>query len=236
MNRVTNILCTGLLSLSLTPLWAQDSLNLGVVLNGGGWSADNGAGSNNFSSDKGGQFGVSASWAGDAYYFGLSLQGGEYQFDNTGPGQFTSAGAIATSDVSVKHADFDLLAGYYFWEQVSLFVDLKTVSSTWNNNNYKQSFSGLGIGVAGYHPINDVWTFYGSLGFVGGDIKEDGSTTLGRAGSSALILGVNYALNKKDHLSTGFKSRSYLFDYDDGNEQQYNLKGLFFGYNHAFEL
>jgi hypothetical protein len=236
MNRVMQLLCTGLLIAGVSPLWAQDSLSLGVVLNGGGWSADNGPGSNNFSSDKGGQFGVSASWAHDAYYFGLSLQSGEYQFDNTGPTRFTSSGAIATSDVSVEHSDFDLLAGYYFWDQVSLFVDLKTVSSRWNNSNYKQGFSGLGIGVAGYHPINDAWTFYGSLGFVGGDIREDGNATLGQAASSALILGANYALNKKDHLSIGFKSRSYLFDFDDGNEQEYKLNGLFFGYNHVFEL
>jgi hypothetical protein len=236
MNRLMKLLFSGLLFAYLTPLWAQDSLSLGVVLNGGGWSADNGAGSNNFSSDKGGQFGFNASWARDAYYFGVSLQGGEYQFKNTGPTQFTSTGAITTTDVNVKHSDFDLLAGYYFWEQVSLFVDLKTVSSRWDNNNYKQSFSGLGMGAAGYHPINDDWILYGSLGFVSGDIKEDGSTTLGKAGSSALILGANYTLNKKDHLSMGFKFRSYLFDYDDGNEQEYKLNGLFFGYNHVFEL
>jgi hypothetical protein len=236
MNRMTKLLCSGLLIACATPLWAADSLSLGVVLNGGGWSADNGPGSNNFSSDKGGQFGFNASWARDAYYFGLSLQGGEYQFNHTGPTQFTSTGAIATNDVNVKHSDFDLLAGYYFWEQVSLFIDVKAVSSSWDNNNYKQNFSGLGIGVAGYHPINDAWTLYGSLGFVGGDIKEDGSATLGRAGSSALILAANYALNKQDYLNMGFKSRHYLFDYDDGNEQEYKLSGLFFGYNHVFEF
>ena len=77
MNRLIKLFCTGLICASATPVLAQDSLSLGVVLNGGGWSADNGAGSNNFSSDKGGQFGMSASWAHDAYYFGVSLQGGE---------------------------------------------------------------------------------------------------------------------------------------------------------------
>lgn len=236
MNRISRIFFAAVSGLIITPLWAQSTLNLGVVLNGTSWHGDNGSANSSFESDKGGQLGFSASLAIDAYYFGLSLQGGDYQFDTTGPTQFASGAATSTQNVTVTHSDFDLLAGYYFWDQVSLFVDLKSVSSKWDNNDYDQSFSGLGLGVAGFHPVNADWTLFGSLGFVGGDIREEGNSKLGTARSSALILGANYALGKTDTINMGFKLRSYLFDYDDGNEQQYNLNGVFFGYNHVFEF
>lgn len=236
MNRMLKVVVIFLLGMSVMPTWAESTLSLGVVLNGTGWSGDNGSASSDFDSDKGGQFGLSASLAKGRYYFGLSLQGGDYQFDSTGPTEFTSAGAIPTRDVKVTHTDFDLLAGYYFWDKVSLFVDLKSVGSAWRNNDYDQSFSGLGLGIAGYQPINDLWTFFASWGFVGGDIKEGSSREIGEATSNALILGANYALDKNNFINMGVKFRGYLFDYDDGNEQEYNLNGLFFGYNHVFEL
>ena len=81
---------------------------------------------------------------------------------------------MATADVNVKQSDFDLVFGYYFWPQVSLFVDIKAVGNEWNSNDYKQSFSGLGLGASGFLPMNERWTLYGSLGFIGnGDIKDD---------------------------------------------------------------
>jgi hypothetical protein len=235
MQRINQSIFLALMLTFAGPLVAQESISLGVVLNGSGWSGDNGTGNTSFESDEGGQFGLNASWKKDKLYIGLSLQGGDYQFDGTGPTQFASSGLLPTQGVKVTHSDFDLLAGYYFWDQVSLFVDLKASSATWQNNDYKHSFSGLGFGVAGYNPINADWTFFGSWGFVGGDAKE-GSRKIGDAGSSALILGANYMLNKDDFINMGFKFRGFTFDYDDGNEQEYNLDGVFFGYHHAFEL
>ncbi len=233
--KINTLLPLLLLSLSM-PVYAQNSLNLGVLLNATGWRGDNGAGNSDFNSDKGGQFGLSASFSRDKFYTGLSLQGGEYTFDNSGPTQFSSGGAVSTTSIKVEHNDFDLLAGYYFWPQVSLFLDLKSVNSRWKNNGYEQGFSGLGIGVAGYNPLNDNWTLYGSLGFVGGTIKEENNAAIGDAGSSALIVGFNYALDGHNHINLGLKSRNYVFDYDDGNQQEYSLNGLFFGYNHVFGL
>ncbi len=230
------LLLTALTSVILQPALAQTSVSLGALINATGWQGDNGTGNSDFNSDKGGQFGLTASLRKDRLYLGISMQGGEYQFDKSGPTQFTSAGPITTNDVKVQHSDFDLLAGYYFWENVSLFLDIKTVSSTWQSDDYEQSFSGLGMGVAGFKPLNAQWTLYGSLGFVGGEIKQDGSGDLGKATSSALIAGFNYAVDRNNHLNMGLRSRNYLFDYDDGNEQEYSLNGLFFGYNHVFEL
>lgn len=229
-----------LLTLSVTfmttNIYAQSNLSLGVILNGSGWSGDNGPGNSDFESDAGGQFGLNVNYSRDRFYVGLSLQGGEYRFDNTGPTQFTSSGEIATSNVRVEHSDVDLLAGYYFWQRISLFIDLKTVSSEWLNNNYKQSFSGLGFGVSAFHPLNNKWTLFGSLGFVGGTIEQGDSTNLGDAGSAALSIGANFSMTKNDYLNMGLKFRNYLYDYDDGNEQEYSLNGIFVGYNHVFSF
>ncbi len=226
----------GLIVLLSFSVQAQQNLSLGVVLNGSGWSGDNGQGSSSFSSDKGGQFGMSISYSMNKFYTGLSIQGGEYQFDKTGPEQFSSTGNLPTQSVKVKHSDFDLLAGYYFWPKVSLFVDLKAVGSRWLNNDYEQNFSGLGFGVSGYHPLNEKWTLYGSWGFVGGKIRETDKTELGDGVSNALIVGANYTLSKNDRISMGLKVRNYTFDYDDGSEQEYSLNGLFAGYNHVFSF
>ncbi len=224
-----------LILLTMPAVYA-DNISLGVVLNGSSWTGDNGAGSGDFDSDRGGQFGFRASYTRDRLYFGLSLQGGDYDFDNSAPTQFTSIGPIPTANVTITHTDFDLLAGYYFWEQVSLFLDLKSVESTWKNNDYKQSFSGLGIGVSGFHPLNARWTLYGSWGLVGGRIKQGDSVELGDADSTALVVGANYTLSPNNHLNMGVKLRNYRFDYDSGANQDYSLNGLFIGYNHVFQL
>lgn len=225
-----------LLPITYSAAHADSNISLGVMLNGSGWDGDNGSGRGDFNSDEGGQFGLSASYTRDRLYVGLSLQGGDYQFNGNAPTQFTSSGEVTTRNIKVSHSDFDLLAGYYFWDRVSLFLDLKAVGSEWLNNNYKQNFSGLGLGVAGFNPLNEKWTLYGSWGFVGGAIKQGDSTELGDASSTALVIGANYTLSRNNYLNMGLRFRNYEFDYDDGNQQDYSINGLFVGYNHVFEL
>ena len=223
---------------ALLPLAATaqtSSLNLGVALNGSGWSGDNGAGGS-FESDRGGQLGFSLSYSKDRWYVGLSLQGGEYEFNQSAPTQFHPTVAQPAQNIIVKHSDFDLLAGYYFWDRISLFIDLKAVGSQWQNNNYEQGFGGLGLGVSGYHPLNDNWMLYGSWGVVGGKISENNGNEIGDANSSAFTIGASYQLNRLDRLSMGLKLRGYQYDFDNGATQTHNLNGVFFGYNHVFEF
>lgn len=224
-----------LFTLVLVPfnLHAANSVSLGVTLNGAEWSGDNGSGRSSFSSTEGGQFGLSANVNLDRFYVGLSLQGGEYSFSSDAPDQFTSKGTATVRDADVEHSDFDLLAGYYFWPQVSLFVDLKGAASKWKNNGYEQTFSGLGIGVSGYHPLAQDWLLFGSFGFVNGDIKDDEVSDLGDGNSRALIFGAVYSIEKNQHLNFGLRFRKYNFDFNDGNTQNYTLNGLFVGYTHV---
>ncbi len=215
-------------------LQADNSLTLGVTLNGAEWRGDNGRGRSSFSSTEGGQFGLSANLNMDRFYVGLSLQGGEYSFDSDAPDQFTSSGVVTASDTKVKHTDFDLLAGYYFWPRVSLFVDLKGTGSQWANNDYQQNFGGLGVGISTYHPLNQEWLLFGTLGFVNGEITEKDESEPGDGKSSALILGAVYSIEQNQHLNFGFRFRKYRFDFDDGNQQDYTLNGMFVGYTHRF--
>ena len=228
-----------LAAVSLLSFGAQaqtSSLSLGVALNGTGWSGDNGSGNSRFESDNGGQLGFSLSYSKDRWYVGLSLQGGEYEFRQTAPTQFRAGSTQPAQNIKVKHSDFDLLAGYYVWDRISLFIDLKAVGSQWQNNDYEQGFGGLGLGIAGYHPLNNDWTLDGSWGVVGGKSSENNNHEIGTASSSAFTIGASYKLNPLDRLSMGLKLRGYQYDFDNGESQTHELNGVFFGYNHVFEF
>lgn len=216
---------------------AAQSLALGVGINGSAWEGDNGPGRSDFESDRGGQLALSINYRIDKFYTGLNLQGGEYSFDSDGPDQFTSAGTLSSNDVKVEHNDFDLLVGYYFWPQISLFADLKVAHSDWKDNGYEQAFGGIGFGVSGFHVINSDWILFGSLGFVNGDVDDDdASGDHGDGKSSALTVGSVYQIDPDNTVNFGIKFRKYEFDFDDGNEQEYTLNGLFFGYTHVFKF
>jgi len=234
LHRIIGFTVVGLALLIPFHLQADNSVSLGVTLNGAEWSGDNGPGRSSFSSTEGGQFGLSANVRLEKFYVGISLQGGDYDFGSDAPDQFTSNGVATASNTEVEHADLDILAGYYFWPQVSLFVDLKGAGSRWKNNGYEQSFGGLGLGVSAFHPLNADWILFGSLGFVNGDVKDDDVSDLGDGKSSSLIVGSAYTIEKNQHLNFGFRFRKYDFDFDDGNQQDFTLNGIFVGYTHTF--
>ncbi|MDH3761774.1 MAG: hypothetical protein OEU50_12390 [Gammaproteobacteria bacterium] len=230
--------CALLLILAYIPaVEAAQSLSVGATMNGSNWKGDNGPGNSDFESDRGGQFAASVNYRVNKFYTGLNLQGGTYDFGSDAPSQFASNGSATSRDVKVEHSDFDLLAGYYFWSNVSLFLDLKVTHSEWRDSGYEQAFSGLGFGVSGFHPINDKWVLFGSFGFVNGDIDDDDDrASHGDGTSTALVGGAVYRLDKSNTFNFGIKLRNYEFEYDDGNEQEYSLNGLFFGYNHTFNF
>lgn len=230
--------CALMLALAYIPSGqAAQSLTVGATINGSSWEGDNGSGNSDFESDRGGQFAASINYRVDKFYTGLNLQGGTYDFGSDAPTQFTSNGTLTSRDVKVDHSDFDLLFGYYFWSNVSLFLDLKVTHSEWRDSGYEQAFSGLGLGVSGFHPINDKWLLFGSFGFVNGNIDDDEDrSSHGDGTSTALAGGAVYLIDKANTINFGLKLRSYDFDFDNGNDQEYSLNGLFFGYNHTFDF
>lgn len=230
--------CALILLLAFAPAGhAAQSLSVGGTINAAGWEGDNGSGNSDFESDRGGQLAASVHYRVNQFYTGLNLQGGTYEFSGDAPTQFTSNGVVTSDDVKVEHSDFDLLVGYYFWSNVSLFLDLKVAHSKWRDTGYEQAFGGLGFGVSGFHPIDDKWVLFGSFGFVNGDVDDDDdSSSHGDGTSTALVGGAVYRFDQSNTINFGLKFRRYELDFDDGNEQEYTLNGLFFGYNHTFNF
>lgn len=236
LNKKTIIISLISTVLGMQNALADQRITLGAKLLGAGWQGDNGAGGSSFNSDEGGQVAFSASYTENKFYAGISLQNGNYTFTSTAPDQFTSSSRNPSSNVKIEHQEIDLLAGYYFWKQVSLFVDFKGVSNTWSNNNYKQNFGGLGFGASGYLPLNNSWTGFGSAGFVGGNVEDTSNVKVGDGRSSGLEFGVIYRLNDDSTINMGLKFRNYKFEYLDNSTQDYSINALFVGYNHGFSF
>lgn len=216
---------------------AEQRLTFGAKLLAAGWNGDNGAGASDFESKEGGQFGLNISYKLDRFYAGLNLQRGEYNFTDTAPDKFTVTGRIPSSNVRIQQTDMDLLAGYYFWPQVSLFVDIKRVTNNWLDDPYQQSFVGLGLGTSGYIPLDDHWTLFGSFGFIGNaEIQDNNDTKVGEGNSWALEAGTVYTINERHFINGGIKTRSYNFEYLDSTKQSYKINALFIGYNYSFSL
>lgn len=230
------LVITGLILTGNSAL-AEENISLGVKLLGAGWQGDNGAGTNDFESDNGGQLGFNIAYTTGKFYTGLNLQGGEYEFTNNAPDQFTTTGRVPTKNVKIRQNDFDLLFGYYFWPQVSLFVDIKAVGNNWRNNNYEQAFFGLGLGISGFNPLNQDWTLFGSFGFIAnGEINDTNDNKVGDGDSTALEIGAVYKLDDTNHLNMGIKFRNYEFEHLDNSKQEYSVNALFFGFTHTFTL
>lgn len=223
--------------LSINNSYADQRLTFGAKLLAAGWNGDNGAGETDFESDEGSQFGLNVSYKTGNFYTGLNLQRGDYNFKNDAPDKFTLAGRIASSNVKIQQSDLDLLFGYYFWSQVSLFVDIKSVTNNWLDEPYKQNFLGLGLGASGYIPLNDRWTLFGSFGFIGrGEIKDNNDNKVGDGTSWALEVGTVYSINERNFVNAGIKTRNYRFEYLDSSKQDYHINAIFIGYNYSFRL
>lgn len=226
-----------LIALNINNLYAEQRLTFGAKLLAAGWNGDNGAGGTDFESDEGGQFGLNVSYKTGNFYTGLNLQRGEYNFKDDAADKFTVARRIASSNVKIQQTDLDLLFGYYFWSQVSLFVDVKSVTNNWLDEPYKQNFLGLGLGASGYIPVNDKWTLFGSFGFIGGgEIKDNNDNKVGEGNSWALEAGTVYTINERNFVNAGIKTRNYSFEYLDSSKQDYNINAVFIGYNYSFSL
>ncbi len=209
-------------------------ISLGVKLLGTNWQGNNQQSDTNFNTTDGGQFGITLAFQKAKFYTGISFQGGEYTFNDAAPDQVPPSGTTPTSNVKIKRGELDLLAGYFFWEHISLFIDLKSISNTWSNNNYKQSFTGIGFGASGYWPLNKTWSLFGSIGIVPvGRVETDGSN-IGDGNSGALEFGGAYNFDARNRLTFGIKSQSQTYTYDSGDKTESRLNGVFVGYSHIF--
>ncbi|MFV2060802.1 MAG: hypothetical protein ACC653_08955 [Gammaproteobacteria bacterium] len=208
--------------------------NLGVKLLASSWNGKNNSSGTSYKQDEGGQFGWNIGLQKGRFYTGLSLQGGEYNFTGEGPEQVTANTTVNVTNVKVTRSEFDLIAGYYFWDNISFFLDLKSITNKHNKNNYEQKFSGLGLGIAGAWPINDDVALYGSFGFFTKVDVEANGKKVGSANNVALEFGAAFRINDANRLNAGIKAQSQEYTFDNGTTQNHDVASLFVGYNYIF--
>lgn len=217
------------LLLASSASWAESDgqFSLGAKLLSATWKGENPDGAD-FESQSG-QLSLEAKYQQQSWFGGLTLQGGQFEFDDVAPERYDHKD-FGGETVKIKRGEVDLVAGYYFWERVSLFLDIKNVGNEWVADGYKVEYSGLGLGVSGYHPMSETWSFFGSFGLVPMTIKADGKE-IGNATRSALNVGFLYRFAPRANFTIGLQSQTQTNDYDDGTEQTQHLGALVFGVN-----
>ncbi len=235
-------------SLLAPTAFAEHTLGLGVKILGSTWKGENKDSNTEFESTHGSQLGFNLVYQYKRLYTGFNFQGGEYKFKDDAPDKIYKIGKERSRDLKINRAEADILVGYYFWQKVSLFLDLKSIANEWKDDdsataNYATQFLGVGFGVSGYIPLNDDWMLFGSFGVVPngtirqvkGDEKDD-KGEIGNGDSGALEFGAIYQFNRNNRLNFGLKSQwqNYEFDNIARSEQKHQLTSLFIGYNYLF--
>lgn len=170
------------------------------------------------------------------FYTGLSYQTGDYKFDGRAPNQITSSTVQTTNNVTITQSEIDLVAGYYFWETVSVFIDIKTISNEWSNNNYEQEFLGFGVGFAGVWSLDNNWSLYGKYGVIPkGNVKANGKT-VGDGLAEAMSFGAVYSINRNNLINFGLQAKSQEYEFDSDLTQQHDQVGFLFAYRYIFTL
>ncbi len=220
---------------SLAPVGADEPLDLvvGGRLLFSTWEANNNDGSK-FDAENN-QFGLNITLHKNRWYGGLNLQSGEYEFRSGAPDLVDANSSISDTSANIERGEADIFIGYYFWDHVSLFLDIKSVTNNWKDFDYSLNYSGLGTGVTVFYPLNDNWTLYGSLGFVPLTIEAD-SNEIGDGEGSALEVGALFSISQFSNLTLSLKNQHQEYNFDNGDEQSHDIGGLMVGYNYRFEL
>jgi hypothetical protein len=206
-------------------------VSFGVSLQPARWQGENLNGGSEFDA-RASQLQLNLRIRKDKLYGGLSFQGAEFDFDDGAPNKVSDTAVAVDDNVTIDRGEFDLVVGYYLWPKVSLFVDLKSISNDWQGQSYATRYAGLGFGMTGYTPLNKDWLFFGSIGFVGLNIKS-GGTDIGDGRGSALVLGFLYRITDNNNFTISLKSQHNEYDFDQGSEQEHDIGGLVFGFSHT---
>lgn len=219
-------------------VFADSSLSLSVKLLSSNWEGSNKTSTpTDFDATEGGQLGFNVAYQKGSFYTGLNFQGGEYKFGNNAPDQITASGVTQfPANTTVEHGQFDLIFGYYFWERISLFVDIKSITNKWKNTDQEQTYTGIGVGASGIWSLGNNWNIYGSIGFVpSGNVQANGSD-VGDGTSAAFEVGGTYNINASNRVNFGAKFQSLVYEFDSGDEQTNKMNGLFVGYSYIFQF
>jgi len=210
---------------------APINVSFGVSLQPSRWEGDNKNGGSSFDTTAT-QLQLNLNISKGKYYGGLGFQGAEFDFSGGAPNKVNKTVSVQDDNATIGRGEFDLVFGYYFWSQVSLFLDLKSITNNWKGDNYSLRYEGLGFGVSGFNPINDDWTFFGSLGFINLNIRADGDA-IGDGKGSALVVGMQYKISDGNNFTISLKSQHNEYEFDQGSKQDHQIGSLVFGYSHT---
>lgn len=210
-------------------------LQLGAKLHSGSWTGENvGQADGDFESEATTGIGLSIGLSKGPWFGSFTMQSGEYTFKENQPFPDNDNIALAPSESSIGSGFFTLSGGYKINQYVSVQAGFKSFVQTWERPKRDIGYSGFGMGVSGYWPINSDWTSYGSLGFNAYKIEDANENELGDAGASSIELGAAYKLNTLSSLSFGLRSENISSEFNNGNEQKHSVSNIFLGYNRVF--
>lgn len=213
---------------------AEDPIKIsfGAKLQLSTWEGNNTGNQNADFDSNGNQFSLSVSFKKGRLFGGVNFQGGTFDFSNGSPNRVRENGSSSASNATIERGEFDLLLGYYFWDQISLFLDIKSVTNDWQNEAYSLKYGGLGFGVMGFHPLSPQWTLFGSVGWIGNlDIEADGNS-IGDGKSSALELGGLFRINDVMNFTIGVKSQHQEYEFNNQEKQTHDIGGLVIGFTY----
>ncbi len=209
---------------------AAPVFSLGTKLGVGGWNLDDNDGSSR-AEGKGSMLNIHAALHWTQAYAGLGLSGGNFDFGDHAPRQPTNPND-STQSGKISRGEFDVVFGYYFWQNYSLFWALKSTSEKWDDG-YTLETGGLGMGVAANHTLSPHWSLLWNAGLMTLNVKHD-KDDVGDGIAAALEFGGLFRPTENTTLNAGLKIQSQDLNYDNGVRQKQATSLLGFGVNHAF--
>jgi len=254
MNKTSTILMTNLVQISISifitfytlTAVAQVTVNIGSKLQFSNWVGKNSSGFT-YKSSYNEQFGFNIGLHKGKFYTGVNFQQGTYLFKNEGPAYNTESISDhnllfrdlnqSVSNVEVFRFESDLIFGYYFWNNISLFIDLKYISNDSDAIMYSHNFSGIGLGTAGAWPINLRWSLFGSFGLIPSFTSDanDFESNIDSSYSISMEFGGAYRISENHRLNIGLKSHMQEYSYSSGASEKNRIGGLFILYNYLIQ-
>lgn len=176
-------------------------------------------------------------------YGGISLAGSDYEFDAVDYSPHrptTTVLPVADQDpVKINRGEFDLVVGYYVWDYISVFVDIRSKSLKWADD-YQLNYAGLGAGVTAHYNFSPKWTVFGSVGASSLNIKAKEKNIdekeIGDGAGSAAEFGVLYRMTRMLNLYGTLKSQRQEYNYDDNITETHTVSGATIGVSTVFSL
>ncbi len=161
----------------------------------------------------------------NAAYGAVQVLVGRYRFEDELPPHPLRGEINDPSAKNLDRGEVDLVAGYFFWPRLSLFMTLKSITNRWQNVSGEIRSSGLGMGASTFGHISANWYWHGALG-VSALATREKDKRIGNARHGMLELAGGYVLNPRTHIHLFLKSTAQRYVYDDGGKSVHRVGAL----------